>query len=151
MTKQTYLFEERGAVDLTACTCTNLRKAARVVTKIYDAAFRPIGLRATQFTLLASLSHRGGLPQTRLAEVLVIDRTTLTRNLRPLVGRGFVRVDRDGDRRIRRISLTEAGKAILAEALPLWRKAQSRLVESLGRERWSDFLYDLAGTIALTR
>ena len=151
MAKQTYLFEERGAVDLTACTCTNLRKAARVVTRAYDAAFRPIGIRATQFTLLASLAIRGELPLTGLAEILVIDRTTLTRNLKPLVGRGLVRVDRDGDRRIRRIGLTEAGKAILDEALPLWRIAQSRLIESLGRERWPGFLNDLTGTVTLTR
>ncbi len=138
-------------MDLTACTCANLRKAARVVTQAYEAALQPTGLKATQFTLLATLSKRGDLPLTKLAEALVVDRTTLTRNLKPLVGKGFVGVGQDGDQRVRRISLTDAGKDILDEALPLWRKAQSRLVESLGRERWSGFLSDLTETVALVQ
>ncbi len=144
-------FEQPDALDLTACTCANLRKAARVVTQAYEAALQPTGLKATQFTLLATLSKRGDLPLTKLAEALVVDRTTLTRNLKPLVGKGFVGVGQDEDQRVRSISLTDAGKDILDEALPLWRKAQSRLVESLGRERWSDFLSDLTETVALVQ
>ena len=144
-------FEQPDALDLTACTCANLRKAARVVTQAYEAALQPTGLKATQFTLLATLSKRGDLPLTRLAEALVVDRTTLTRNLKPLVGKGFVGVGQDEDQRVRSISLTDAGKDILDEALPLWRKAQSRLVESFGRERWSGFLSDLTETVALVQ
>jgi DNA-binding MarR family transcriptional regulator len=139
--------EQRIAMDVAVCTCANLRKAARVVTQVYEAALQPTGLKATQFTLLATLSKRGDLPLTRLAEALVMDRTTLTRNLKPLVGKGLVRVDQDEDQRVRRISLTDAGRGILDEALPLWRKTQSRFVESLGRERWSGFLDDLVETV----
>ncbi len=151
MAKKTLPIELRDAVDLTACTCANLRRAARVVTQSYDQALQPSGLKATQFTLLATLSNRGDLPLTRLAEALVMDRTTLTRNLKPLVGKGYVRVDRDQDQRVRRISLTDAGKVILDAALPLWRQSQSRLVESLGRARWSGLLDDLTETVALVQ
>ena len=122
-----------------------------MVTQVYDAALQPTGLRATQFTLLATLSKRGDLPLTRLAEALVMDRTTLTRNLKPLVDKGFVRIHQDEDQRVRRISLTDAGRNMLDEALPNWRKAQSRLVEDLGRERWSGFLDDLTETVALVQ
>ena len=110
MAKETDTSEERSAVDLTACTCANLRRAARMVTQVYDKALHPAGLKAPQFTLLATLSKRGDLPLTRLAEALVMDRTALTRNLKPLVGKGNVRADRHEDQRVRRISLTDAGK-----------------------------------------
>lgn len=148
MPTETHALEQRSAVDLTACACANLRKAARVVTQVYDAALRPTGLKATQFTVLATLSNRGDLPLTRLAEALVMDRTTLTRNLKPLVRKGFVRIDQDEDQRVRRIGLTDAGRNRFGEALPNWRKAQSRIVEELGRERWSGFLDDLTEMVA---
>ena len=148
MGRKTHALARPGAVDLSACACANLRKAARVVTQAYDAALRPASLKATQFTMLATLSKRGDLPLTRLADALVMDRTTLTRNLKPLVRMGLVRIDHEEDQRVRRISLTDAGKDVLADALPLWRKAQSRTVKSLGRERWSDFLDDLTATMA---
>ncbi len=73
MAKETDTSEERSAVDLTACTCANLRRAARMVTQVYDKALHPAGLKATQFTLLATLSKREDLPLTRLAEALVMD------------------------------------------------------------------------------
>ena len=148
MGTKTHALARPGAEDLSACACANLRKAARVVTQAYDAALRPAGLKATQFTMLATLSKRGDLPLTRLADALVMDRTTLTRNLKPLARKGFVRIDHEEDQRVRRISLTDAGKDVLAGALPLWRKAQSRTVKSLGRQRWSGFLDDLTATMA---
>ncbi len=141
----------RDAADVAACTCANLRKATRVVTQAYDAALAPTGLRATQFTLLATLSRRPDLPLTQLAEALVMDRTTLTRNLKPLVGRGLIRVYQEADARVRRISLTDDGKRVLDDALPRWREAQSRLVETLGQDRWSGFLDDLAATVAVAQ
>jgi DNA-binding MarR family transcriptional regulator len=147
MTEDNHTIGGRGAVDLAACTCAGPRKAARVVTQIYDAALQPTGLKATQFTLLATLSKRGDLPLTRLAEALVMDRTTLTRILKPLTGKGFVRVGQDEDQRVRRIGLTDVGRNCLDEALPQWRKAQSRLIEELGRERGSGFLDDLTETV----
>ena len=84
---------EADTQNVAACTCANLRKATRVVTQVYDAALQPVGLKATQFTVLAVLAERGEAPLTRLAETLVMDRTTLTRNLKPLVREGFIRIE----------------------------------------------------------
>ncbi len=122
-----------------------------MVTKAYDAALKPTGLKATQFTLLATLGECGDSPLTRLAGVLVMDRTTLTRNLKPLVRRGLIRIEHGDDQRVRKVSLTEAGRTVFDQALPHWRKVQMRLVETLGRKRWSGFLDDLTETAALAQ
>lgn len=143
--------DPRGALDPASCTCANLRKAARAVTQAYDDALRPSGMKSTQFTLLAALAKLGDMPLTKLAEVLVMDRTTLTRNLKPLLGKGWVGATRDADQRVRRIALTGAGRQAHDTALPLWRSAQSRLVGRLGPERWSGFLGDLSEAIAATQ
>ena len=137
--------------DLSLCTCANLRKAARVVTQAYDAALRPAGLKTTQFTLLAVLSRRGPLPVSRLAEAMGMDRTTLTRNLGPLLARGLVVASGGTDKRVREIAATAAAEALVAEALPLWRRAQARLVTVVGRETLVRLLCDLAATTAVSR
>ncbi len=137
--------------DLSLCACANLRKAARVVTQAYDAALRPAGLKTTQFTLLAVLSRRGAMAISRLAEAMGMDRTTLTRNLGPLLARGLVRASDGADRRVREIAATPAAEALVAEALPLWRRAQARLVTVLGRETLVRLLCDLAATTAVSR
>ena len=140
--------KEPEILDVTACTCANLRKASRLVTQFYDAALQPVGLRATQFTLLATLSKRGSLPHSKLAEALVMDRTTLTRNLKPLVDRGLIEVGQGADQRVRHIALTAAGNAALDAAMPCWRQAQARIVERLGRKPWGEFLGGLNEAVA---
>ena len=141
--------EKPNATDVIACTCANLRRATRVVTQVYDASLQPTGLRATQFTLLATLANRGELPLSRLAEVLVMDRTTLTRNLKPLVQKGLIRIDHGEDQRVRRISLTDDGRRVFQDALPYWQQAQAQLVEGLGYDRWSSLLDDLVTTVGV--
>ncbi len=141
MTKPTLL-------DPASCTCANLRMAARTVTQAYDEALRPYGLKTTQFTLLATLSECGDLPLTKLAQALGLDRTTLTRNLKPLIAKAWIADSRDEDHRVRLIGLTPAGKRMLGLALPLWRAAQSGLAENLGSKRWSRLLGDLSKTRA---
>ena len=74
------------------CICFNLRKAARVITQIYDEAFRPTGFRSTQMPLLVATAALGPVTVNRLAEAVVMDRTTLTRNLKPLEKQGLLRV-----------------------------------------------------------
>lgn len=140
-----------AATDVAACTCANLRKAARVVTRAYDAALRPAGLKATQFTLLATLTKRGDAPLTRLADALVMDRTTLTRNLKPLIRKGLIRIEHEEDQRVRKVSLTGAGRRVFEDARRRWEQAQSRIVEGLGQKRWSGFLEDLSATVAVVR
>lgn len=135
-------------MNMAACTCANLRKATRVVTRAYDAALQPSGLKATQFTLLSMLKIGGAMPLTQLAAALVMDRTTLTRNLKPLVGKGLVRIEPAADRRVRQVVLTPAGKRDWALARPHWERAQSRIVEQLGVERWRGLIDDLSAAIA---
>ena len=122
-----------------------------MVTQAYDAALQPSGLRATQFTLLATLAQSGDLPMTQLAEAMVMDRTTLTRNLKPLVEKDFVRVQPDADQRVRRIVLTDTGLKAFEAALPRWQEAQSRLVEGLQPDRWMALLGALQATVAVTQ
>ena len=114
------------------CLCFNLRKAARAITRIYDGALAPVGLKATQFTVLQIASEAGGTAMSRLAGRLGMDRTTLTRNLQPLEKLGLISVGAGRDRRERPIQVTEAGREVLEQALPLWESAQSRLYSALG-------------------
>ena len=125
------------------CTCFNLRKAARAVTRVYDEALKPSGLRATQFSLLGVVANRGPAGMTELARALVMERTTLTRNLKPLMDQGFLQVVDGADRRRRPIGLTPKGRKAFDRALPLWRRAQAKFADGIGRGRWQDLLHGL--------
>ncbi len=140
----------RDPADVAACTFANLRKATRAVTQFYEAALDPLDLTATQFTLLATLERRGPLRLTDLADALVMDRTTLTRNLKPLTERGLIEVGADEDKRVRRLSVSKAGAALIKQAMPLWREAQTHLVDGLGDGRWANLLDDLDAAVSLT-
>lgn len=132
--------------DLSAtamCTSFNLRKAARAVTQFYDDALRECGLKSTQFSLLAAASVSGSMPISRLAEEMAMDRTTLTRNLKPLENEGLLRVEAGSDKRVRNVTVTPEGEALLEKAAPLWRKAQTQMIDKLGDERWGDLLRQL--------
>jgi DNA-binding MarR family transcriptional regulator len=116
-----------------ACTCLRLRKAARRITQIYDGHVEPFGLTITQFGLLAHLRVLDGIGVGALAEKLVMDPTTLTRNLRPLERRGLVTLEPDPeDRRSRNLHLTDAGRETLRAARPAWARAQRHVEEVLG-------------------
>jgi len=129
------------------CACANLRKAVRAVSQLYDDAFRPIGLRATQFGLLGATGMLGPLTINRLAEAIVMDRTTLTRNLRPLEKQGLLRIRSGKDRREREVLITRRGQVVLAKGYPLWKKAQEKVVKGLGQERVSRLLKDLTAVV----
>ncbi len=133
------------------CTCFGLRKAARAVTQMYDRALKPTGLRTTQFSLLAVAERAGPRGMAELAEQLVMDRTTLTRNLKPLLDRGLLESVAGADRRRRPIAITTEGRAALTEALPYWREAQAQIAGSLGRSRWWRLLGDLRDTVDLVQ
>jgi DNA-binding MarR family transcriptional regulator len=127
------------------CTSFNLRKAARTVTQFYDDALRDSGLKSTQFSLLAAASVAGSVPISRLAEEMAMDRTTLTRNLKPLEAEGLLRVVAGADRRVRNVTVTPEGEALLEKAAPMWRNAQTRMIDKLGDERWGELLRHLQG------
>ena len=118
------------------CACANLRRASRAVTQVYDQELRGSGLRVTQFTLLQALELSSSLTQGRLGELLSLDSTTLTRTLRPLLGRGWMRSLPGEDRRERHFQLTPAGRRQLQYARPGWERAQQRLQKVLGARGW---------------
>jgi len=121
----------------------NLRQAARAVTAQFDAQLQPTGLRATQLNLLMAVETGAAVTITDLAEILAMDRTTMTRNLKLLRDRGLVAPDR--------IALTAKGRRSAAIALPLWEKAQARFVGSFGSQRWESLIDELAAAKAAIR
>jgi DNA-binding MarR family transcriptional regulator len=132
------------------CMCFHIRKSARAITQLYEDALRPTGLRATQFTLLVATRVMGTATISDLAKGLVMDRTTLTRNLKPLDKQGFIRIlPGKEDRREREVTLTLGGQEILSEALPLWKTVQENVIEALGQGRVTRLLKDLSATVNL--
>ena len=115
------------------CNCLSLRQATRRVTQLYDQALAPVGLRATQFSLLVQTEALGPIALQPLAEVMVMDRATLGHNVRPLLGRGLVQLEIGRDRRSRELSITQAGRDLLVEARALWRQAQDAFETEMGR------------------
>jgi len=108
------------------CLCLHIQRAARAVGRRYDDALRPMRLTNGQFSLLMSLNRAEAPSIGSVAALLAMDRTTLTANLKPLERRGLVKVAVDAaDRRSRLMSLTSAGRALLAAAIPLWKRAQT--------------------------
>ena len=125
------------------CTCFNLRKATRALTQRYDNALRPTGLGANQIAILFVVKALGPIGMSDLASHLVMDRTTLTRNLKPLVEASYLASDAGEDKRRRLISVTPNGQGVLTDAEPLWRSVQSHIADSLGPARWERLLGDL--------
>jgi DNA-binding MarR family transcriptional regulator len=116
------------------CNCLSLRQASRRVTQLYDQAVAPLGLRATQLSLLRVIDQLGPTALNPLAEAMVMDRATLGHNVRPLQAGGLVRLAVGKDRRRREVSLTKKGRATLAEGWKLWRRAQDAFERELGPE-----------------
>ena len=118
------------------CNCLAVRQAARHVTQFYDQFLAPAGLRTTQFSILAKLRRLGPMTISALAADLVMDRTTLGRNLQPLEREGLVAVVQGrADRRSREIRLTDAGAERLRTAVEGWVKAQAGFEAAFGKQR----------------
>ena len=126
---------ERYRRVVLACAVMNFRQVARSVTARFDDQLRPVGLRATQLNLLMAIETSTTITITDLAEILAMDRTTMTRNLKLLRQRKLV----DG----KTIALTAKGRRAAAAALPLWEKAQAEILDSLGKKRWAALLDEL--------
>lgn len=137
---------------VTTCACESLRRTARAVTRDYERALAPSGLKATQFPILSALALAGPLPITTLADALTVDRTTLTRNLKGLADDGDVTIGPDdaaADRRVRVVALTPRGRQHLRRALPLWRQAQQEVTDRYGAERLEGLRSDLEDLVAV--
>jgi DNA-binding MarR family transcriptional regulator len=118
------------------CAGGGLRRASRAISRFYEAAFAPLDLTATQFSILVAVQLSGSIPLSRLAEALVLDRTSLYRAVKPLVRRRCLRILPGQTRRERTTTLTEVGRRLLADALPIWERIQGQVVGALGR-RWA--------------
>ncbi|HYW24171.1 MAG TPA: MarR family winged helix-turn-helix transcriptional regulator [Terriglobales bacterium] len=129
-----------------ACLCLHAQRAARALARRFDGALRPLGLTNGQFSLLMSLNRPEPPTVGSVAALLVMDRTTLTANLKPLERRGLVRSTPDGaDRRVRRLELTATGVDLLAAALPMWRREHAAVERELaGADRMRTDLNALA-------
>ena len=132
--------------DREICACTTLRELARRATAIYDDVLGPLGLKQTQYGVLARLD---GLVQCSLGELAAacnLDVTSMSRGLRPLIANGWVKAGRGKDDRTKRYELTAAGKQVARKAFALWKKAQSRLHEVIPQEQIRT-LKSLSGTL----
>jgi DNA-binding MarR family transcriptional regulator len=126
--------------EVGGCTCLRARRAARYLTRLYDAELQPTGLTVNQLGLLAKLlgaKRRGlsGLPVGSLAELVGMHFSTLNRNIKPLIRQGLLN-DRSSsnDGRVREVFITEKGQARLRDAIPAWRRAQLDVHDALGHE-----------------
>jgi DNA-binding MarR family transcriptional regulator len=148
-----YMHHEDATLRATAllpCACTTLRKAARAVSRVYDAALAPAGLTTTQFAIIRSVAKHGGMPLSRLADALVMERTSLYRTLSPMTRAGWIRIDAGPRGRARLATATAEGLAAMREATPAWEDAQARIIGAVGREDWTDLGAALDGLVAVS-
>jgi DNA-binding MarR family transcriptional regulator len=131
------------------CVCATARMAARALTRVYDRALDPAGIRTSQFSILARLLEEGPLSVTHLAGRLAMDRTTLARDLRPLERRGLVSVSVGSDRRVRMAALTPAGRRLVDDVRPMWQQVQRDVRGRLGPDRVAALMDELRAAIAI--
>jgi DNA-binding MarR family transcriptional regulator len=139
---------EECAVYQACCVSFNLRKSSQVVSRIYAKEMHDSPVRGPLFALMMIISKRGPATITALAEDVGLDRTTLTRNLKPLEQRGLIRIQQVSSNR-KEVSLLPEGELALRCAMESWRRAQAKVVNELGEERWSRMRDDLAAVMAL--
>ena len=141
--------EKINTSALQRCTYTNVRRVDRVVARFFDEVLSPSGVSVAQFALLATLLEVAPVTINSLAEIMVIDRTTLTRNLALLSKKQFISCQEGSDRRIRLVHLTAKGEEAFKTAFPLWQRAQERIEVAFGRERFDALLTEMSAVLAL--
>jgi DNA-binding MarR family transcriptional regulator len=124
-----------------SCTCSELRRAARAVTLLYDNAFRSSGLLSTQLGVLHVIYKSDSIRISHLAKELGMDRTTLTRNLSVLQRQGFIKISSGKDNRTR---ITNKGRTTIAKAIPLWNDVQNKVKEQMGETLWNELMVNLS-------
>jgi DNA-binding MarR family transcriptional regulator len=126
-------------LDLTGtgyCASLNFRRTSRMVTRMYDIAMQESGVRSTQFALLVGIAKLQPVTMGALAQVLMLDRSTLTRSLRLLEKERLIEISKRAAMRQRFLKLTHSGEKALQRSLPLWRAAHARFVEAVGADYW---------------
>jgi len=117
-----------------ACLATRVRQLSRIITRVYDDAMRPLGITASQYTLLAQLAARDSITAVEIGHELDIEKSTLSRNLKRLLALGHIIMDPPAGRRGRGLHLTAKGQTILKEAFPIWQDAQKHAMSAMGAE-----------------
>lgn len=143
--------EKKLAEMARSCACFNFRKASRSVTQLFDQILAPTGLRSTQLVILITGQLLGPSSIARLARELVMDRSTLTRNLKPLMNMGLLRFTQEGSGKHKSVEVTVEGQAALIRSAPYWEQAQSHLVNRFGPEAWNRITSDLNSIVEATR
>jgi DNA-binding MarR family transcriptional regulator len=116
------------------CLATRVRQLSRIITRVYDDALRPLGITASQYTLLAQLAARDGITAVEIGHELDIEKSTLSRNLKRLLALGHIIMDPPAGRRGRGLHLTPKGQAVLKDAYPIWQDAQKKAVGAMGSD-----------------
>src|SRR5262245_23877106 len=116
------------------CISTRVRQLSRIITRVYDDALRPLGITASQFTLLTQLAQQDGVTAVEIGHSLDIEKSTLSRNLKRLLALGHITMDPPAGRRGRGLHLTEKGEAVIKQAFPVWMDAQLKTVQIMGAE-----------------
>jgi DNA-binding MarR family transcriptional regulator len=132
------------------CACTRARRAARSLTNLYDAALKPVGLQITQFSLLRTIDRMAPVNVSTLADAMLLDRSTLGRNLTVLERRGMLVLTEGADLRDRSVTLAPSARRLLQKALPLWEEAQRTVAKNLGKRGVAD-LFDLLEKVEALR
>jgi MarR family transcriptional regulator, organic hydroperoxide resistance regulator len=128
----------------TPCLCASLRKATRVITRRYDKHLKPSDLKITQYSVLANINRNPGVTVSELANLMVMDQTTMTRNLQVLKKQGYLDIKEGvNDQRAKSIFVSEAGKKKFEQAQPYWEEAQLELEKNLGKLGFELFLKSL--------
>jgi DNA-binding MarR family transcriptional regulator len=134
--------------DLGACACSQLRRTARAASAIYDRYLAPIGLTVTQYAILVNIGRADRISRTDLADLMGMERTTLTRNLQPLERQSLIKTTTGGDRRERLIHLTPTGLKRLESAYPLWAEAQRFFVAEVGEKGLTQLRHALTSVVS---
>ena len=137
------------AMNALLCNCTAIRQAARHLSRFYDAALAEVGLRGTQYTILRLLARNGRLGVAELAASVVMDRSTMGHNLRPLERAALVSIETDAlDRRARMVSLTASGRQRVTAGEAVWARAQRQFETEFGRSRAKELRRMMAAVVA---
>ena len=122
--------------DTTASSCiaTRVRQLSRIITRVYDDAMRPLGITASQFTLLTQLAQQDGITAVEIGHALDIEKSTLSRNLKRLLALNHITMDPPAGRRGRGLHLTPKGQSVIYKAYPVWKEAQSKTTRVMGPE-----------------
>jgi len=134
----------KQGMSMDACTCGEIRRAARAVTLLYDKAFESSGLLSTQLGVLYAIYNSASITISQLAGELDMDRTTLTRNLSVLERRGLINITSGKDHRTRIITITSKGTNSITNAIPLWNEIQRKVKREMGEKAWHELIQSLS-------